>query len=236
MSSTTETRREEFAERVVRSLEAGVIPWQRKDLPDAPMQSAVSGREYSGLNALYLLETCAEKGYTDPRFITVSDANKNGLYVRKGEKGTVLEHWAQDSDGKVKPHGYSVFNAQQLNGRLSIPEKEKPNLEHAAQMLKNAGIEITPGSDVKEYRDAIEKLTVKNAEEAGFPQNIYKPELLDLRYNIASTMVMREAGIAVEQTGGAPTKSWAESVKRRAIMSQKRGRSASKSEPPLGQM
>ena len=213
MPSATETRREEFAERVVRSLEAGVIPWQRKDLPDAQIQSAVSGREYSGLNALYLMEKCAEKGYSDPRFITVSEANKNGLYVRKGEKGTVLEHWAQDSDGKMKPHGYSVFNVQQLNGSLPMPEKEKPNLEHAAQMLKNAGIEIKPGSGVKEYRDAIEKLAVKNAEEVGLPQNIYKPELLALRYNIASTMVMREIGIPVEQTEGAPTKSWAASIK-----------------------
>ncbi|MDR1510416.1 MAG: ArdC family protein, partial [Synergistaceae bacterium] len=144
MPSATEKRREELAERVARSLEAGVIPWQRKGLPDMPIQSAVSGREYGGLNALYLMEKCAEKGYTDPRFITASEANKNGLYVRKDEHGTVLEHWAEGSDGKMKPHGYSVFNVQQLNGRLPIPEKEKAGLEKAAQMLKNAGIEIKP--------------------------------------------------------------------------------------------
>ena len=105
MQSATEKRREELAERGARSLNAGIIPWQRKDLPNAPIQSAVSGREYSGLNALYLMEKCAEKGYADPRFITASEANKNGLYVRKGEHGTVLEHWAEGSDGKMKPHG-----------------------------------------------------------------------------------------------------------------------------------
>jgi hypothetical protein len=144
MPSATEKRREEFAERVARSLEAGVIPWQRKDLPDMPIQSAVSGREYGGLNALYLMEKCAEKGYSDPRFITASEANKNGLYVRKGEL-----------------------------------------------MLKNAGIEIKPGSDVKEYRDAIKKLTVKNAEETSLTQYVHTPELVALRYSIASTMAMR---------------------------------------------
>jgi antirestriction protein ArdC len=214
MQSATEKRREELAERVARSLEAGVIPWQRKDLPNAPVQSAISGREYGGLNALYLMEKCAEKGYADPRFITASEANKNGLYVRKGEHGTVLEHWAEGSDGKMKPHGYSVFNVQQLNGRLPIPEKEKSgSLEKVAQMLKNAGIEIKPGSDVKEYRDAIKKLTVKNAEELGLNQTVHTPELLGLRYSIASTMAMREAGIPVEQTEGAPTKSWAQSIK-----------------------
>ncbi|MDR0764299.1 MAG: ArdC family protein [Synergistaceae bacterium] len=214
MTSATEKRREEFAERVARSLEAGVIPWQRKDLPDMPIQSAISGREYGGLNALYLMEKCAEKGYDDPRFITASEANKNGLYVRKGEHGTVLEHWAEGKDGKMKPHGYSVFNVQQLNGRLPLPEKDKPNLEKAAQMLKNAGIEIKPGSDVNEYRDAIKKLTVKNAEELGLTQTVHTPELLGLRCSIASTLAMREAGIPVEQTEGAPTKAWAASIKR----------------------
>jgi antirestriction protein ArdC len=214
MPSATEKRREEFAERVARSLETGVIPWQRKDLPDMPIQSAVSGRKYGGLNALYLMEKCAEKGYDDPRFITASEANKNGLYVRKGERGTVLEHWVEGSDGKMKPHGYSVFNVQQLNGRLPIPEKEKSgSLEKAAQMLKNAGIEIKPGSDVKEYRDAIKKLTVRNAEELGLNQIVHTPELLGLRYSIASTMAMRGAGIPVEQTEGAPTKSWAASIR-----------------------
>jgi antirestriction protein ArdC len=216
MTSPTEKRREEFAERVSRSLEAGVIPWQRKDLPGAPIQSAVSGREYFGLNAMYLMEKCAEKGYTDPRFITASEANKNGVYVRKGEHGTVLEHWAEGNDGRMKPHGYSVFNVQQLSGRLPIPEMEKPNLENlgkGAQMLKNAGIEIKPGSDVKEYRDAIKKLTVKNGEELGLTQIVKTPELLALRYSIASTMAMREAGIPVEQSEGSPTKSWAASIK-----------------------
>ncbi|MDR2780591.1 MAG: ssDNA-binding domain-containing protein, partial [Synergistaceae bacterium] len=213
MPSVTEKRREELAERVARSLDAGVIPWQRKDLPDAPIQSAVSGREYGGLNALYLMEKCSENGYEDPRFITASEANKNGLYVRKGEHGTVLEHWAEGSDGKMKPHGYSVFNVQQLNGRLPIPEKDKPNLEKAALMLKNAGIEIKPGSGVKEYRDAIKKLTVKVSEETGLTQYVHTPELAALRYSIASTAAMRGAGVPVEQTEGAPTKSWANSIR-----------------------
>jgi antirestriction protein ArdC len=227
MTSATEKRREEFAERVSHSLEAGIIPWQRKNLPDMPVQSAVSGREYSGLNAMYLMEKCAEKGYTDPRFITASEANKNGVYVRKGEKGTVLEHWDEGKDGRMKPHGYSVFNVQQLNGKLPIPEMEKPNLEKAAEILKNAGIEIKPGSDVKEYRDAIKKLTVKNAEELGLTQIVHTPELLALRYSIASTAAMREAGIPVEQTEGAPTKSWAQSIKRDPSQMSKAARDGS---------
>jgi antirestriction protein ArdC len=214
MSSGTEKRREEFAERVSRSLDAGIVPWQHKNLPPMPVQSAVSGRSYSGLNALMLMERCAEKGYTDPRFITSGEANKNGLFIRKGEHGVALEHWTKGDDGKVKVQGYSVFNIQQLNGRLPAPESAtKPDLEKANRMLKNAGIDLPPDSGVKEYRDAIKALTVKAAEEAGVARDVHTPELLALRCNIASTILMREAGLPVEQAEGVATQSWAKSIK-----------------------
>ena len=120
MSSATEKKRMEFAERVVRSLEAGIVPWQREGLPDTPIQSALSGRNYGGLNALYLMEKCADKGYSDSRFVTASEANKNGVYIRKGEQGTALEHWTKSDDGRIKVQGYTVFNVQQLNDTLPI--------------------------------------------------------------------------------------------------------------------
>jgi len=84
--TTTEQRREELAEQVIQSLDNGIVPWQRKELPDAPVQGAISGRSYSGLNALSLMERCAEKGYTDPRFITASEANKERAEAQKGQE------------------------------------------------------------------------------------------------------------------------------------------------------
>ena len=214
MTSGTEKRRIELAERLARSLDAGIIPWQKKDLPDTPVQGAISGRNYSGSNALKLMEQCAEKGYADPRFITAGEANKNGVYVKKGEHGVVLEKWIPTEDGKVKPRGYSVFNVAQLNGSLPIPELEKNNgLEKAAVMLKNVGIEMPPDSSVQEYRNAVKRLTANMAEEVGLAQTVHTKELLGLRYSIASTAIMREAGIPIEQAEGAPTKSWARSIR-----------------------
>ena len=219
--TTTEQRREELAERVIQSLDNGIVPWQRKELPDAPVQGAISGRSYSGLNALSLMERCAEKGYTDPRFITASEANKHGVYIGKGEKGVPLEHWVKDVDGEIKPRTYSVFNVQQLagkNGNLPLPEMEKTeqnSLEKAAaliKMLKNAGVEMPPNSRVEDYREAIKKLTADSARESSFAQTV-SPELLALRCSIASTAIMREAGIPVEQTEGLPLKPWAGSIK-----------------------
>ncbi|GHV47403.1 hypothetical protein FACS1894204_10750 [Synergistales bacterium] len=204
MSSSTEKRRTEFVERVVRSLEAGIVPWQKKDLPVTPVQGAVSGRSYEGLNAFYLFEKCAENGYTDPRFITASEANKNGLFIRKGEHGVLLENWKQvveSADSKPSVRGYTVFNVEQLNGQLPTPKLgTEPNAE----------IDIPPGSSVKECRDAIKSKVAETVDGLGFR---YTQDLIALRCNIASTMLMHEFRIPVEQTEGVPTKSWANSIK-----------------------
>lgn len=215
MAAIIEERREELAERIVSSLDEGIIPWQKEGLPDSPLKNAISGRSYSGHNVLYLIERCAEKGYTDPRFVTASDAKRNGLYIRKGEQGIVLEYWAQGEDGKLSPRGYSVFNVEQLNKQLPQAElkQQDSNLEKVAELLRNAGIEVSPRDGVREYREAIKNLTLQNAVEMGLEQQAHTPDLLALRCSIASTMVMREVGIPVEQTEGAPLKSWSRSIK-----------------------
>ncbi|MDL2263055.1 ssDNA-binding domain-containing protein [Synergistaceae bacterium OttesenSCG-928-I11] len=212
-----EKMRDEFAERVAGSLSQGVVPWQDKKLPIPPVQSAVSGGKYGGVNMLYLLEKCARESYDDPRFITASAANEHGLWVRKGERGVPLERWQEKESGKVEAQVYTVFNVKQLSGDLSkLPTSESPltavGTEKAEQMLKNAGVDVQSGSSVKDFQDAIKKLVAKFAEEAGYRRDVHTPELMALRNNIASTVVMREAGLPVEQAEGLPTKSWASSI------------------------
>lgn len=214
MASTTAERREELTERVARSLDEGIIPWQKEGLPDSSLRSATSGRNYSGLNALYLVERCAEKGYTDPRFITANEAKKNGIYIRKGERGVVIEHWGQNENERVKPRGYSVFNVEQLIKKWPQEEsKQNGGLEKAAEMLRNAGMEISTEAGVKDIQEAIRRLTFDNAVKTGIEQRVHTADLLALRCSIASTMVMREIGVPVEHVDGAPMKSWAQSIK-----------------------
>jgi antirestriction protein ArdC len=62
-----EENRGAFVERVAQSLEKGVVPWRQGELPVEPQQNAVSGRNYNGLNALFLMEAAGARGYTDPR-------------------------------------------------------------------------------------------------------------------------------------------------------------------------
>lgn len=210
-----EKMRDAFAARVAQSLGEGIVPWQRQDLPASMPQGAVSGRSYQGQNALYLMGKCAESGYSDPRFITASEANKLDLWVKKGERGVPLEHWTE-KDGKIEARSYTVFNVTQLNGDLSkLPTQvaATTDLEKAREMLKEAGVDLSPESNVREYRDAVKNLVSKYAEEAGYKRDVHTPELMALRGNIASTVVMREAGIPVEQPDGLPTKSWAASIR-----------------------
>ena len=168
-----EKMRDEFAERVAGSLSQGVVPWQSRELPVPPVQSATSGGKYGGVNMLYLLEKCAKEGYGDPRFITASAANEHGLWVRKGEHGVPLERWQEKENGRLEAQVYTVFNVSQLNGDLSrLPASESPSTfagtEKAEQMLNNAGVDIPTGSTVKDFQDAIKKLVAKLAEEAGY--------------------------------------------------------------------
>ena len=204
-----------FADQVAKSLNNGVVPWQKKDLPATPMQSAMSGMSYKGVNDFYLMEKCAAQGFKDSRFITMSAANEKGMWVRKGESGVSLENWSKNKDDKLEPRAYTVFNVSQLQGKLeNLPEHESGRSENTAQMLKNAGVELPDGSDVEKQRKAVKELVTKFADEMNFRRDVHTPELLALRCNIASTLVMREVGIPVEQSEGLPTKSWAASIKR----------------------
>lgn len=213
-----ETMREKFAEQTASSLlKDKAVPWQHGGLPVSPVQSAVSGRAYSGANALYLMQKCAEAGYQDSRFITFNEVDKNDLRVRKGEHGVPLEHWKEGKDGKIEPRIYTVFNIEQLEGdlnRLPPVETVPDGAERAKEMLKNAGVEMSAASGVRECQNEIKKLVSHFAEEAGYTRGVHTPELIALRKNMAATFVMREAGLPVEQAPGLPTESWGLSIKR----------------------
>jgi antirestriction protein ArdC len=211
MSQGTEKRREELAKRVAISLEAGVIPWQRYGLPLSPPTNAVTGRSYKGVNALFLMERCAENGYTDNRWITASDANKHGFLIKNGEQGAVLEHWGENKDGKMTVKGYPVFNVSQLNAYIPLPENERlPDLSRADAMMRKAGIEIRDKPVFLDYLEKIQTYTLMKTNEQC--QSVYTNDLKTLRYSMALSTVCREMGLDSGMPLGAPTKSWANSI------------------------
>lgn len=182
MSGKTEERREAFAASVARALESDVVPWARPGLPSATPRSAVSDRQYTGLNAMYLLERMGAEGFSDPRWITYRDAQSQALDVRAGERGVSLEHWEKGRDGKLRVYGYRVFNVQQLRVRLPF-EPLSPDFEKADGILRRAGAGTPSKRSPEAYQDAFRTLSEERANRLA---EVHTPELRALRASIAA--------------------------------------------------
>ncbi len=136
---------EEITERIIDSLEDGVIPWARpwEAAQYGEHRNAVTGRPYRGLNIMLLNLVAMMKGFVDPRWLTYRNAEKLGGHVKKGENGVGIVFWkflpvkeqeesdsvsdADDNDPKVIPFArmYTVFNVEQCED-LDLPALETP--------------------------------------------------------------------------------------------------------------
>jgi len=131
---------EEITEKIIKSLEPGVIPWIRpwEAARYGEHRNAVTHRPYRGLNILLLNLTALTKGFSDPRWLTFRNTEQLGGRVQKGEKGVGVVFWkflpiteqlgndpepdTDDTNRKVIPFArlYTVFNVEQCEG-LNLP-------------------------------------------------------------------------------------------------------------------
>lgn len=160
---------EAFAEKIIQHLEAGTAPWQKpwhpgKDLsvPNNPQ----TGTIYKGMNRLNLALTQMTAGYSDPRWLTLKQANDMGLRIKKGSKSEVVMYYQftkeqdrLDENGKAvlgadgKPEretvhldrpimrGAHVFNAEQIEGMPPLELTDKAydwNPEEKAETILSA--------------------------------------------------------------------------------------------------
>ena len=87
--SKLDTYHEQFAEKMIKALEAERAPWQKPWKPGERVspQNVSTDREYRGGNAIFLSLTGTEQGYSDPRWGGYRQIAEAGGHVRKGEKG-----------------------------------------------------------------------------------------------------------------------------------------------------
>lgn len=151
--------REEMISQFLAALQEDIIPWHQ-EWSAIPQRSfnTVTGRNYRGVNALWLSFVEKLNEYKDPRWCTFKQAKDNGWHVKKGEKGAKVEFWSYyDRETKKTITGreakelenvlseeeykerikfmvqtYTVFNAGQIEG---IPELEIERHEWEAQEL-----------------------------------------------------------------------------------------------------
>ena len=149
--SRVDAYHEQFAEKMIKALEAGTAPWQKPWAPGEQIspQNFSTSRDYRGGNAIYLAVAAGEKGYTDPRWAGYRQITEAGGHVRKGEKGTPIMYveyqsrtLEKDDQGQPKRNAdgnpeyrveqrdrpmvriHTVFNVEQTEG-LRLPELGK---------------------------------------------------------------------------------------------------------------
>lgn len=108
-------------DRIITALESGKLPpWVKPWASVGGMpRNAVSGRHYSGTNALLLWLN----DYADPRYLTYKQAQAVGANVRKGEHGSPIVFFKpltvtdkKTDELKTIPmlRGFTVFNVSQI--------------------------------------------------------------------------------------------------------------------------
>lgn len=200
---------EEFAEKIIAHLKAGTAPWQQPWQPgktlSAPHNPA-SGTVYRGMNRVLL----ALSGYDDPRWMTLRQANDNGLRILPGSKATPVVYYQFSEererigkDGKPvlgedgKPQKQTVeldkplvrfahvFNAAQVDGMppLQLTDKafEWEPIEKAEKILSTSGANINHDQSNRAfYRYATDSIHLPPRENFEEPGRYYGTALHEL--------------------------------------------------------
>jgi hypothetical protein len=80
---------------VVEALENGTSVLQKDRSGVEYSMNASSGAVYSGVNQLYLQQQRANKGFKNPLFMTVQQAQDRGLFIKSGEKGSIISYYTK---------------------------------------------------------------------------------------------------------------------------------------------
>ena len=129
-------------DRIISSLKAGVIPWEKpwkaQRFAGGPFpRNFHTGKPYRGINVLLLWSS----HYSSPFWLTFKQAHELKGHVRKGEAGTPIVFYKQLPEDKKTDENkeederapfllchYTVFNVEQCDG-LNLPEIEKLTAE-----------------------------------------------------------------------------------------------------------
>jgi antirestriction protein ArdC len=123
-------------EKIIKLLEAGVVPWRKPWTTAGLPRNLVSKKPYRGVNVFLL----SVSKYVSPFWLTLRQANELGGHVRKGEESTIVIYWKADDviqrseDSEVEePEAqprrrfllrfYRVFNLEQCELPPAVTDK-----------------------------------------------------------------------------------------------------------------
>jgi len=151
---------------VVREIEAGAgtwsMPWAAIAETGQPV-NATTHQAYRGGNHMWLAMVAQSRGWGG-HWATYKQWASIGAQVRKGERATHGVHWStivkKDESGepvgdaRLVPHGFSVFNAEQVDGweaPAATPRNTPERLEGAEAFFASIGADVRYGGNVAAY-------------------------------------------------------------------------------------
>jgi antirestriction protein ArdC len=158
---------------IINAIEQGNVgtwrmPWHTSGRYAFSPINVVSKKPYRGINTLCLWAAAQAKQYESGEWATYAQWQDKGAQVRKGEKSTTIVFWkwannttdTQDSEDTktgsrlLFTKGYSVFNAQQVDGYTPKVEPDIPmsdRIERAEQFFRGIGADLRHGGNRAYY-------------------------------------------------------------------------------------
>jgi antirestriction protein ArdC len=150
-----------ITERILTSLQAGVIPWRKPWRGGAEFgpHNLVTGHPYRGIN--WIITTCS--GFSDQRWLTWKQIQTAGGTVIKGEHATPIVFWLvsqdktkTDSNGKPRKYFsaryYRVFNVSQVSLPPDWLERKAPDFDRTVTPIESAQAIVDGFKDKPEIR------------------------------------------------------------------------------------
>ncbi|WP_247372941.1 ArdC-like ssDNA-binding domain-containing protein, partial [Bradyrhizobium sp. 18] len=203
---------DDITNKIIAELEAGRVPWVQPwgtaaaKAPLAMPKSAASGRQYSGINILFLWGAATEHGFTGQSWLTFRQALSLGGHVRKGERGTTVVYADRfvPVDEKRRAHEtgeeaqgipflkrFTVFNSDQCDGlppeiaKTAPPPPPgliEPQVEY---LIKATGIDFRIGGNRAFYMPTEDYVQVPPPQAYFEPINWHRTALHELAHNAA---------------------------------------------------
>jgi antirestriction protein ArdC len=170
---------------IIKAIEAGAgnwkMPWHTDGNDTLRPVNAISGKPYRGVNVLALWCVASDHGYGSDKWATFKQWQESGAAVRKGEKASSIVFWKfTDADHeadttndenathrRVFERGYSVFNAEQVEGYQAPPIPARPEIQRikeAEQFFNGLGADIRSGGNRAFYRPTTDHIQMPNFE------------------------------------------------------------------------
>lgn len=203
----------EIADIFIKALEEETLPWHSgfDKFRYIPPFNPANGTVYQGMNSFNFALKSFMRGYTDPRFMTMSQANELGGKVKKGEHciwgfnfkptqvlvkdeegNPILDDKGQKQYREMMfPKPFMVFNVEQFEGLNlpKIPEIEQPDHkwtpdERAENLLKKSKANISNELTclVPHYSPLADKITLPLPNQYHDAENYYSTALHELSH------------------------------------------------------